>query len=99
MASSSLVVPMRPPTGALRACGRARSTKRPIHSPIPPVLHSTRAQASGKGEPTMATVMVMNWPGVTREHYEALRRETNFEGDAPRGGKYHVAWSSAEGMH
>ena len=47
----------------------------------------------------MATVMVMNWPGITTEHYEAVRRETNFEGVAPRGGKYHVAWSTKEGMH
>ncbi len=47
----------------------------------------------------MATVMVMNWSGITKEHYEALRREVNFEGKAPTGGKYHVAWATAGGMH
>lgn len=46
----------------------------------------------------MATVMVMHWPGTTKEHYEALRREVNFEGDKPTGGKYHVAWATPEGM-
>jgi hypothetical protein len=46
----------------------------------------------------MATVMVMHWAGTTKEHYEALRREVNFEGNAPHGGKYHVAWSTPEGM-
>ena len=46
----------------------------------------------------MATVMVMHWPGTTKEQYEALRREVNFEGDKPAGGKYHVAWATPQGM-
>ena len=47
----------------------------------------------------MPTVMTMTWKGITREHYDAVRRETNFEGNAPKGGKYHVAWLTSEGMH
>ena len=47
----------------------------------------------------MATVMVMIWPGTTKEHYEAIRRETNFEGNKPEGGKYHIAWITAQGIH
>jgi hypothetical protein len=46
----------------------------------------------------MATVMVMNWSGITLEHYEAVRRETNFEGVVPKGGKYHVAWGTKDGI-
>jgi hypothetical protein len=47
----------------------------------------------------MAIVMKMHWTGLKKEHYEAVRRETNFEGDAPRGGKYHVAWLTSDGLH
>ena len=47
----------------------------------------------------MATVMKMFWAGLTKKNYEDVRRETNFEGDAPRGGKYHVAWVTADGLH
>lgn len=47
----------------------------------------------------MATVMVMNWPGITKEHYDALLREVKLEENPPKGGKYHVAWSTPQGMH
>jgi hypothetical protein len=43
-------------------------------------------------EAAMAVVMKMNWPGVSLEQYEQVRREVNWEGDAPDGGKFHVAW-------
>ena len=47
----------------------------------------------------MAIVMKMHWAGLKKEHYEGVKRETNFEGSAPRGGKYHVAWFTDDGLH
>lgn len=46
----------------------------------------------------MAIVMHMRWPGATVEQYEQVRVETNFEGDAPSGGLYHVAAHDGEGL-
>ena len=40
----------------------------------------------------MATIMMMHWPEVTEEQYEAARKQVNWERDAPNGGKLHVAW-------
>jgi hypothetical protein len=39
----------------------------------------------------MAVMMQMEWPGVTAEQYEQVRVGTNFEGDPPAGGIFHVA--------
>jgi hypothetical protein len=47
----------------------------------------------------MATVMVLHWPGITKQDYENLRREVNWEGKVPAGAKYHVAWFTGEGVH
>jgi hypothetical protein len=47
----------------------------------------------------MATVMSMHWPEVTKEQYEAVRREVNWEGDVPAGAKFHVAWFGDDGFH
>ena len=47
----------------------------------------------------MATVMAMHWPEVTKEQYEAVRREVNWEGDVPAGAKFHVAWFGDDGFH
>ena len=47
----------------------------------------------------MATVMQMHWPEVTREQYEAARREVNWEGDVPKGAKFHVSWFAEDGLH
>ena len=46
----------------------------------------------------MATVMLMHWPEVTKEQYEQARAMVNWEGDAPKGGKYHVSWFDG-GLH
>ena len=46
----------------------------------------------------MAVVMMMEWKGVTAEQYDAVRRETNFENDPPKGGMYHVAAVDDEGL-
>ena len=46
----------------------------------------------------MATVMLMHWPEVTKEQYEAVRRDVNWEGDVPHGAKFHVAWFGEDGF-
>ena len=46
----------------------------------------------------MAVVMNMEWDGVTREQYEAVRKITNFEGNAPAGGLFHVASFTDKGL-
>jgi hypothetical protein len=46
----------------------------------------------------MATVMLMHWPEVTREHYEQARREINWEGRTPKGAKFHVTWFGPDGF-
>jgi len=47
----------------------------------------------------MATIMLMHWPEVSKEQYEQVRREVNWEGEAPDGGKFHVAWFGQDGLH
>ena len=47
----------------------------------------------------MATVMKLNWPGIGPEEYDQARREVNWEGNAPEGAKYHVAWFDNNGCH
>jgi len=47
----------------------------------------------------MATVMVMEWPEVTKEQYEQVRREVKWETDVPSGAKFHVAWFGDDGLH
>jgi hypothetical protein len=46
----------------------------------------------------MATVMNMHWPEVTKEQYERVRQEVNWEGDVPAGAKFHVAWFADDGF-
>ena len=46
----------------------------------------------------MSVVMYMEWEGVTPDQYEAVRKITNFEGDAPKGGEFHVAAFSDKGL-
>jgi hypothetical protein len=47
----------------------------------------------------MATVMLMHWPEVSREQYDAARRAIDWEGDVPQGAKFHVAWFAGDGFH
>jgi len=47
----------------------------------------------------MATVMLMHWPEVSEEQYQAVRRDVNWEGDVPKGAKFHVAWFGDDGFH
>ena len=47
----------------------------------------------------MATVMIMHWPEVTKEKYDEVRRDVNWEGNPPDGAKFHVSWFGADGFH
>jgi hypothetical protein len=47
----------------------------------------------------MATMMLMHWPEATKEHYEAARKQVNWENDRAPGGKFHVAWFASDGLH
>jgi len=46
----------------------------------------------------MATVMLMHWPEVTKEQYEAVRKDVRWETEVPKGAKFHVAWFD-NGLH
>ena len=46
----------------------------------------------------MAVVMNMEWDGVTREQYEAVKKSVDFEGKPPTGGLFHVASFSDKGL-
>ena len=46
----------------------------------------------------MAVMMMMDWSGVTREQYDSVRKIVNFEGDAPKGGLFHVAAFTDKGL-
>jgi len=46
----------------------------------------------------MPVMMMMQWSGVTREQYDAVRKIVNFEGNAPRGGLFHVAAFNEKGL-
>ena len=46
----------------------------------------------------MATVMLMHWPEVSVDQYEQARKEVNWEGDTPKGAKFHVSWMGKDGF-
>lgn len=46
----------------------------------------------------MAVMMLMQWDGVTREQYDAVRKIVDFEGNPPEGALYHVAGCSDRGL-
>jgi len=47
----------------------------------------------------MATVMLMHWPEVSLDQYEQARKEINWEGNIPKGAKFHVTWMAKDGFH
>lgn len=59
----------------------------------------------------MAVAMLMEWPGVTREQYEAVMKELQLDANPPKGALFHVAgpmqggwrvvdvWDSADAFH
>src|SRR5258708_20610905 len=47
----------------------------------------------------MATIMLMHWPEVSEAQYQEARKIVNWEGDVPKGAKFHTAWFAADGFH
>ena len=47
----------------------------------------------------MATVMLMHWPEVTRQQYDEARKVVNWEGQTPKGVKFHVSWFAKDDFH
>ena len=47
----------------------------------------------------MATVMNMHWPEVSKSQYEQARKLVDWEGNTPKGAKFHVAWFASDGFH
>lgn len=39
----------------------------------------------------MAVAMLMEWPGVTEPHYDAVMKELDLDRNPPAGGLFHVA--------
>lgn len=46
----------------------------------------------------MPFAVFMEWPGATKENYELLRKEVNWEGDRPKGGNLHLAAVTDDGL-
>jgi hypothetical protein len=46
----------------------------------------------------MAVMMVMEWPGIGAEEYEAARAHVNWEGDLPPGAMFHVVAVTDRGV-
>jgi hypothetical protein len=49
-------------------------------------------------EASVAVTMMMDWPGVTADEYDAVRELVGWERDAPAGGMAHVATLTADGL-
>jgi hypothetical protein len=46
----------------------------------------------------MAVLMLMNWPGVTRQQYEAVMKELDLDRNPPEGGLFHTAAVATDGL-
>jgi hypothetical protein len=47
----------------------------------------------------MAVMMIMKWDGVSPDQYEQARKVVNWEGDWPKGAKFHVASFGEGALH
>ncbi len=47
----------------------------------------------------MATIMLMHWPEVTEGQYQEARKLVNWEGNVPKGAKFHTSWFAGDGFH
>jgi len=47
----------------------------------------------------MRTVIQMSWPNVTKEEYDGLRSEVNWEGNTPEGAVLHTAGFDETGIN
>src|SRR6185436_4535867 len=96
------------PARARRRCTRGRShgwsrrRHRSAESRAALSPHTSARRAApynSGGGMTMATVMIMHWPEVTREQYEEARQKVKWETDVPKGAKFHVSWFGDDGLH
>ena len=46
----------------------------------------------------MPVMMVMEWPGIGAEEYEAARKHVNWEGDVPPGAMFHAVAVTDSGV-
>ena len=46
----------------------------------------------------MPIVMIMTWKGITRDQYEAAKKQVNWEGNVPKGARFHVAAFDSNGI-
>jgi hypothetical protein len=46
----------------------------------------------------MAVLMLMNWPGITRQQYEAVMKELDLDRNPPDGGLFHAAAVATDGI-
>ncbi len=43
-------------------------------------------------------VMYMKWSGVTKDHYESIKKAINWEKEKPKGAVFHIASFDKSGM-
>jgi len=46
----------------------------------------------------VAIMMIMSWPGVSLEQYDAVKADVNWEGEAPVGGIFHATAHDGNGL-
>jgi hypothetical protein len=46
----------------------------------------------------MAIMMIMSWPGVSLEQYDAVKADVNWEGERPVGGVLHATAHDGNGL-
>jgi hypothetical protein len=46
----------------------------------------------------MAVLMLMNWPGVSKQQNEAVMKELDLDRNLPDGGLFHVAGVATDGI-
>ena len=47
----------------------------------------------------MASLMLMDWPGIKRDQYEAVKGIARWDQETPDGAKLHLVGFDDEGMH
>lgn len=47
----------------------------------------------------MASMMLMDWPGATREQYDEVRAKARWDQETPDGAKLHLVGFDDDGMH
>jgi hypothetical protein len=71
----------------------------PDQMPPRPIRFTIARRTSVQRRDEMATIMLMHWPEVSEAQYQEARKIVNWEGDVPKGAKFHTAWFAADGFH